>query len=200
MVCHVVSGGSRCVAAASNDTAPALITLGATVEFVGPRGRRTVAIDELYHADGTANTKRQEGEVLVSVRVPAQRPGHRGAYVKLRSRDAIDFPLLGVAARIDLTNGVVDDADVAVVALQARPLKLKGIAELLKGKREGTGELGQALEAAAEKAAKQCRPMPNVPGDHQYRQLMVPVYVRRALVAALASGELENKESGRAND
>ncbi len=199
-VCHVVSGGSRCVAAASNDTAPALITLGATIELQGPRGRRTVPIDELFHADGTANTRLQEGEVLVSVRVPAQREGHRGAYVKLRSREAIDFPQLGVAARVDLTGGLVDDADVAVVALQARPVRLKGIAELVKGKREGSEALAAAIEEVAQRAAKQCRPMPNVPGDHEYRRLMVPVFVRRALVAALASADLDSKEPSRAND
>ena len=35
-VCHVVQGGQRCVAAASNDTAPVLMSLGARVGIVGP--------------------------------------------------------------------------------------------------------------------------------------------------------------------
>jgi len=186
-VCHVVAGGKRCVAAASNDTAPALMTLGASLTLAGPQGTRVVPIDEFFHTDGAANTRRGEGELLVSVRVPAQRPGHRGAYVKLRSRESIDFPLLGVAARVDLEGGAVADADVAVVALQARPVRLKGVAESLKGKRPGDAGLLDALEQVGQRAYKQCNPMPNVTGDHEYRHEMVPVFVRRALLAALGS-------------
>src|SRR5207245_4857879 len=35
-VCHVVAGGQRCVAAASNDTAPVLLALAASVRTVSP--------------------------------------------------------------------------------------------------------------------------------------------------------------------
>ncbi len=187
-VCHVVSGGSRCVAAASNDTAPALLTLGASLVLRRVDGERMVKLDDFFHADGTANTKLAQGELLVAVRVPAQRAGHRGAYVKLRSREAIDFPQLGVAARVDVEDGVVVDADVALVALQARPVRLKGVADLLRGKREGEAALETALDQVGERAYKQCHPMPNVPGDHEYRHEMVPVFVRRALRAAIGSG------------
>lgn len=201
-VCHVVQGGSRCVAAASNDTAPALITLGASVCIAGPKGPRTVPVEELYLGDGVKNTKVVQGELVTEIRVPPQRAGHRGGYVKLRSREAIDFPLLGVAARVDLDGRTIVDADVALVALQARPMRLKGVADGLRGLVEGSDGLGRALDELAAKAAKQCRPMPNIPGDHEYRQRMVPVFVKRAVVAALASGTLgaESLEVARAND
>ena len=35
--CHVVTTGKRCVAAASNDTAPVLMTLGAQLEIASPK-------------------------------------------------------------------------------------------------------------------------------------------------------------------
>ena len=103
--CHVVAGGSRCVAAASNDTAPSLMTLGASLEIASPHGRRQEPIDQFWTHDGIHNHRLDDGEILVSVRIPQTPAGHRGAYGKLRDRGAIDYPLLGVAVRLD-----VDDA------------------------------------------------------------------------------------------
>ena len=52
-------------------------------------------------------------------------PGHRGAYGKLRERGSIDFPLLGVAARIDLdAEGVIERAELVLTALAARPRRV----------------------------------------------------------------------------
>jgi 4-hydroxybenzoyl-CoA reductase subunit beta len=187
-LCHVVAGGRKCVAAASNDGAAALMTLGAELVFHGPDGRRVLPIDELYRADGIYN-KHVRGEILSEVRLPAPHPGHRGAYGKLRERGSIDFPLLGVAVRLDLEAagrgpGAVLDVDVCAVALQARPARIQGAAECLRGTLPGTPAFAAAVQALAEKAEKQCHPIENVPGDAEYRQAMVPVYVRRTLLAA----------------
>ncbi len=182
--CHVVAGGRNCVAAASNDSAPALMTLGASAIFAGPGGRRALRLDELYDSDGIYN-KKVRGEILVEVRIPRQASGHRGAYGKLRDRGSIDFPLLGIAVRLDLDpQGAVADADLCAVALQARPVRVKKAAEVLRGSRPGTAGFLRALEGVAELAHRQCHPLPNVPGDHEYRQAMIPVYVRRTLLAA----------------
>ena len=188
-VCHVVAGGGRCVAAASNDSAPALMSLGARLAIAGPDGEREVAIDDFWAPDGIFNKHIEPNELLVEVRIPAQASGHRGAYGKLRERGSIDFPLFGVAARLDLDGaGLVTDADLCAVALAARPLRLSKVAELLAGTRPGQTDFDEAVEAVAAQAYKQCHPMPNIPGDHDWRREMVPVFVRRTLHAA-ARGE-----------
>ena len=187
-VCHVVAGGRKCVAAASNDSAPALMTLGASLVFQGPGGRREVAIDDLWKADGIYNKHAAPDEILVEVRVPRPAAGHRGAYGKLRDRASIDYPLLGVAVRVDAgDDGRVSDADVVVVALAARPVRIKKSAELLAEKPLDGAEFEAAVEELAQAAYKQCKPLENIPGDADYRREMVPVYVRHTLRAA-ASG------------
>jgi 4-hydroxybenzoyl-CoA reductase subunit beta len=188
-VCHVVAGGRKCVAAASNDSAPALMTLGGVLEFRSARGTRSVKIDELWHTDGIYNKKTQPGELLVRVRVPPQKPAHRGAYGKLRERGSFDFPQLGIAVRLDLDAESVADADVVLVALQARPLRIKGAADTLRGAKIGTPAFERAVGAVGDRARQQCHPMPNIPGDPEYRREMVPVYVRRTLMAAAGLGE-----------
>lgn len=183
--CHVVAGGKKCVAAASNDSAPALMTLGATLTFVGPGGERETLIDELWLGDGIYNKRTSPGEILTEVRIPPQAPGHRGAYGKLRDRGSIDFPLLGVAARLDVDDkGSVADADLVCVALAARPLRIKQTAAELAGTRPGTPDFDEAVERVARNAFKQCHPLANIPGDEAYRREMVPVYARRTLHAA----------------
>jgi len=184
-LCHVVEGGSKCVAAASNDTAPALMTLGAELELESAVGRRRTPIDDFFSADGIHNKKITSGEILTSVRVPPTAPGHRGAYGKLRDRGSIDFPLLGVAVRLEVdAQGAIADADLVLTALAARPLRVKKTAELLRGSKPGNDDFDEAVQTVASAAHKQCHPLANIPGDADYRREMVPVYVRRTLVAA----------------
>ena len=184
-LCHVVAGGSKCVAAASNDTAPALWTLGAELALAGPAGARRARLEDFFVADGIRNTQLGAGEILAEVRVPATGPGHRGAYGKLRDRGSIDFPLLGVAARLEVDGAdAVVDADLVLTALQARPVRIRRAAELLRGAPAAGDGFERAAAAVAEAARRQCHPMPNIPGDHEYRREMIPVYVRRTLRAA----------------
>ncbi|MBK7643734.1 MAG: FAD binding domain-containing protein [Planctomycetes bacterium] len=186
-VCHVVEGGAKCVAAASNDSAPALMTLGAELVFVRAGGRRVVPIADLWLADGAMNKKLESGEILTEIRLPPRGAGHRGAYGKLRERGSIDFPLLGVAARLELdAQGAITEADLVLGALAARPVRVRRVAEELAGLRASSNDLDAALGRVAQLAYKQCHPLPNVPGDHEWRREMVPVYVRRTLDAALA--------------
>jgi 4-hydroxybenzoyl-CoA reductase subunit beta len=107
--CHVVEGGKRCVAAASNDTAAAAIALEAVLVIHGPRGVRRVSAGEFFIADGARNVAIEHGELLVSVEIPLR--SHRvSVYEKLRRRGAIDFPLLSIAVRIDTAR--IDSAQI----------------------------------------------------------------------------------------
>ena len=183
--CHVVAGGSRCVAAASADTLPALMTLGAEAVIEGPAGGRSLPVEELLNNDGARPHRLAPGEILALVRVPAVARGHRGAYGKLRERGAIDFPLLGVAVRLDLgEDGRVELADLVLTALAARPRRVAGVSGLLAGRQPGSAAFAKAVEQAAGAAARQCRALPSIPGDHEWRNEMIPVYVRRTLRAA----------------
>ena len=184
-VCHVVAGGSRCVAAASADSAPALMTLGATLEIDGGGTRRATPIDQFWVGDGVVNRRLGPAEILVSIRIPPTPPGHRGAYGKLRERGSVDFPLLGVACRLDLgEGGRVERGDVVLTVLAARPKRIRQAASLLVGTRIGAEEFRQVVDEVAAIAHRQCHALPNVPGDDQWRREMIPVYVRRTLRAA----------------
>jgi 4-hydroxybenzoyl-CoA reductase subunit beta len=175
-VCHVVAGGKRCVAAASNDTATAGIALGASVELASPRGARSVLLRDFYTTNGIANTVREADEIVVALRVPVV-AGSVSAYEKLRRRGAIDFPLLSVAAAATLADGVVASLEVVVSALAARPRVVSVAPPLALGR--ALAEVPRA--AIASGARKECTPLPNIEGDAGWRREMVPVLVERAL-------------------
>ena len=87
--------------------------------------------------------------------------------------------------RLDLDDaGAVESADIVCVALVARPLRIKRVAGALVGTKPGTPEFEAAAREAADLAHSQAKPMDNIPGDALYRREMVPVYVRRTILAA----------------
>ncbi|MFT7462189.1 MAG: 4-hydroxybenzoyl-CoA reductase subunit beta [Pseudohongiellaceae bacterium] len=183
--CHVVKGGKRCVAAASNDTAPVLMVAGAELLIASrERGQRTVPMTEFYVKDGVFNKQLEPDEMLLEVRVPAPAAGWHSAYAKLRPRESIDFPRLSVAVGFSLADGQVSNLVIVVSAMAATPLVLKKVSEAA----EGQAPEEQLWDVLGQLAMKQCHPLTNIDGDKAWRREMVAVYVRRALREALATG------------
>ena len=178
--CYVVAQGKRCVAAASNDSAPVLLALGASVRLVSPRGERILPLEEFYSADGIHNTVIEPDEILVEVRVPSGAARLKQAFHKLRTRAAIDFPALNLAVALDVQEGTLRGVRLCVSALAARPALIRGLTDLL-GK---PADLKLATELGR-RAQKQCKPLSNISVDPEWRREVLPVLVRRTVVRAL---------------
>lgn len=180
-VCHVVRGGQHCVAAASNDSAPALIALEAELVTLGPKGERHLPAAEFYTADGIRNTVLLPGEIVVRVAIPIVL-GRVSAFEKLRRRDAIDFPLLSVAARVDrdVATDRVEAVELVVSALGARPRRVRAASKLASEPSSAA-----LIEKLADAAFTECKPLTNLDDDPEWRREMVRVVVKRALTRAL---------------
>jgi len=177
-VCHVTKVGKKCVAAHSADTPPVLMTLDATCVLRGPAGAREVPVADFFVPDGIVNTQRAPDEILTEIRIPSAAARKLQAYVKLRQRRSIDFPLLTVAVAADVDEaGRVEAIDGVVTGLGARPRVLTGWADIAGGR-----VLDDALlDELSERAHRQCHPLENMIVDPEWRRAMVPVFVRRAL-------------------
>ena len=185
-VCHVVPGGTRCVAAHSADTPPVLMTLDAQVEVASADGARTVPLSDFFGADGIWNTAREPHEIVTRVRIPKPAPGLRTSYQKLRERKSVDFPILSLALAVELDDAaeVVRRMALVVSALGARPRTIARLDELAVGERI----TDEVIEAVAMQAHKQCHPLDNLIVDPEWRRAMVPVHVRRAFREVLSGG------------
>jgi len=178
-ICLVAPGSPRCWAVSSSDTAPVALVLGAAVELAGPDGSRVIPAADLYRDDGIEYLGKRAEEVLTAIRLPVQ-PGLRTAYVKLRRRGSIDFPIAGAAVAMVLDGDVVRSCRVALSAVASHPLEVPAAGEFLTGRRLDA----DAIAAAAELAAKPARPLDNTDLTHFWRKRMVRVVVERALAAA----------------
>src|ERR1700749_3066486 len=80
------------------DLPPVLMALGATLTIIGPKGERKLAVEELFA--GYYETVLEKNELIAEVHVPSQ-GAKKGAYFKVTTGSADDWPALGVAAVID---------------------------------------------------------------------------------------------------
>jgi 4-hydroxybenzoyl-CoA reductase subunit beta len=179
-LCHVAPGGTKCWAAFSGDTPPALLCLSAEVEIVSPSGVRRTPLRGFYTGLGDNYRKLQPNELLTRVFLPEATADYRGVYRKLRIRGSIDYPLAGVAVVIKRSNGYIADARVGITAVNPSPILVKGASEALTGK-----VLDEELaEAVGDLAAKTAKPLTTSALTPEYRREMIRVLTKRAVSAA----------------
>ncbi len=177
-VCRVAPSSPKCVAVNSSDTAPALIAFGARVTLASAQGARVVSLDAFYRNDGMFAWSKRPDEIVTSIELPPVSDRVSSAYLKLRLRNAFDFPILGVAASLTRDrDGVCTDARVVVNAVASRPVVAAAVREALLGTRLEPA----ALEAAADAAYAVAKPLDNTSASIPYRKRMVRVFARRAL-------------------
>ena len=99
-------GGNLAHADPANDHPATMLALGASVVATGPKGERTIPIDEFF--TGIFATALEAGEILTEIRIPVPPPRSGGAYVKLE-RKVGDFATAAAAAQVTLAaNGAVE--------------------------------------------------------------------------------------------
>ncbi|KAB2913471.1 MAG: 4-hydroxybenzoyl-CoA reductase subunit beta [Hyphomicrobiaceae bacterium] len=144
-MCHVApKSRGVCFATFSGDLAPALLTLGAEVDLLGPGGRRSLPLRELYigvarhdekatGGDGKNYLALKQGEIVTAVRARHE-PGLRSAYDKVRIRRSIEYPVAGVAVALRRDGETLADLRVAITGTNPRPVLLEGTQALCGGK------------------------------------------------------------------
>ncbi|MFA6020893.1 MAG: 4-hydroxybenzoyl-CoA reductase subunit beta [Rhodospirillales bacterium] len=168
--CHVVAKSDRCYATYHGDIAPALMVLGAMAEIEGPKGTRSLALADLFMEQGAKHLTLEAGELLTHIVIPPQ-AGWLSAYEKARVREAIEFPLAGVAVALKKEGGKIAGLRVAITGTNSAPLMVP-VDELI----------GQVWNAsAAETLAKSVRKISNV-----LKSTVSSVKYRRRMALALA--------------
>jgi 4-hydroxybenzoyl-CoA reductase subunit beta len=177
-ICWVAPGSPRCWAVSSSDTAPVAVALGAQLRLVSASGERSVAAADFFRDDGIEYLARRPDEILASIELP-DLSGWRMTYQKLRRRGSFDFPILGVAAAVKLSDGVVEDVRLVLGAVGSSPVDQSALARTLVGNRPTP----EAIRALAGEAYKAARPLDNTDLNYAWRKKMTRVYVERALSA-----------------
>ncbi len=186
-VCHVAPGGTFCWAAFQADTPAVWLALDASLDLAGPKGERTVPLREFYGKDGRWSLGETPGglapgELILRVRAKLPGAGWEGVYEKLRVRDSIDYPLVGVALLIRWGAGPqadgrrIEELRLALTAVNPRPELLAGT-DVFAGQAM-TPAVVEELKKLANRAGK---PMRTTVSDPAYRRAMIGALIEKAV-------------------
>jgi xanthine dehydrogenase YagS FAD-binding subunit len=156
---HAILGvGDACCATHPSDLAVALVALDATINLKGPKGSRSVKLEDFYLLPKDTPDREhaiEPGELITQVIVPNVSWYRRSAYLKIRDRESYEFALCSAAIALDLDGSKIRDARIAAGGVGTKPWRLPDVAEALVGKQVGQG----TFERAAELAANDARPL-----------------------------------------
>jgi xanthine dehydrogenase YagS FAD-binding subunit len=174
---HAVLGVSaNCIATYPGDFAQALVALDAVAEIVGPAGNRLVEVEALHREPGDTphiETNLLPGEVIVGFLVPQIAWARRSTYLKIRDRQSYEFALASAAVALDLIDGSVNSARIALGGIASKPWRSREAEAVLHGQ-----NFDEALaQRAAEAAFAEAEPH----RDNQYKRELG----KRTLVRAL---------------
>jgi carbon-monoxide dehydrogenase medium subunit len=172
-------GGSLAHADPAADQPATMIAVGAELVCQGPKGRRTVQVDDWFR--GLMTTALGEDEILVEIRVPLWPSGSGGCYMKF-PHPASRFAVVGVAAMVTLDrDGRCTRAGVGVTGAGTRAVRARGVEAGLVGKVLDAA----AIEAAAQKAAEGVDVQADLQGSVEYKSHLCRVFARRAITEAV---------------
>jgi xanthine dehydrogenase YagS FAD-binding subunit len=135
---HAVLGTSKsCIATHPSDMCVALAALDAVVQVQGANGAREIKFIDFHTLPGDhpeiENTLKP-GELITSVDVPRLPWAASSRYLKVRDRASFAFALASAAVALDVQNGTIHDARVALGGVGTKPWRSHEAEKELVGK------------------------------------------------------------------
>jgi xanthine dehydrogenase YagS FAD-binding subunit len=149
---HAILGASeQCIAVNPSDMSVALAALDAVVRVRGPKGERTIAFADFHRLPGDTpdkDTTLAQGELITAVDLPASSFAGHSYYLKVRDRASYAFALVSVAAALDLRDGVVRNARVAMGGVAHKPWRAVDAENALAGRALDPASIEDAAKLA----------------------------------------------------
>ena len=174
-------GGNLCNASPAADCIPPLIVLNASCVIAGPNGERELPVEQF--CTGPGQTALANGEMLVSLKVPAPANNSSSFYLRFIPRNEMDIAVVGAGASVTLDDAkqTIVSARIALGAVAPTPLFAEEAGALLAGREVSDA----AIDAAAQAAQAIARPISDMRGTAAQRTHLVGVLTRRALNGAI---------------
>jgi carbon-monoxide dehydrogenase medium subunit len=170
-------GGSLAHADPSADYPAAMLAVDAEIHLKGSKGWRVVKARDFFQ--GLFTVDLAADEIIVGVQFAPERAA---AYAKLHQR-ASHFAIVGVAAALDVSTGVIRSARIGLTGAGSHATRLTNVEEALAGKALSP----DAISAASRLAGVGLEEVnSDIHASEEYRRAMIPVFTRRALEGAQA--------------
>ncbi len=153
---HAILGTSdACIATHPSDMCVAMAALDAIIHVEGAHGERAIPFLDFHvvpsntpHIENTL----QPGELITAVEIPALFFAHHSTYLKVRDRQSYEFALTSAAVALDVKNGVIKNARIALGGVGTKPWRAKEAEQLLIGKNTSTDTYKEAADIALKEA------------------------------------------------
>jgi CO/xanthine dehydrogenase FAD-binding subunit len=171
-------GGNLAHADPTSELPAVAVALGATFVARSKDGQRTIAANDFFVAP--LRTALASNELLTEVRIPIWPAGQGWSFMEVSPR-AGDYALVGVAATLQVQDGVCRAARLVYSGVGPRPTRVAAAEQILLGQRANEA----TFRGAGEVAAGQVDPPSDFHATGDYRRDLVRVLTRRALMRAL---------------
>jgi xanthine dehydrogenase YagS FAD-binding subunit len=179
---HAIFGASdSCIAVHPSDMCIALVALDAVVLVSGPKGDRKIPFASFHRLPGDTpqrDNTLQRGELITGVELPKDSFQRHVHYLKVRDRTSYAFALVSVAAALDIQNGTIRDARLAMGGVAHKPWRLAEAEKVLKGKPVSEG----LFQLAAQRAMQGAKGY----GHNNFKLKLAPATIVEALKTAAA--------------
>jgi CO/xanthine dehydrogenase FAD-binding subunit len=169
--------GNLCNASPAADGAPPLLILDAEVELASRNGMRRLALEKFIN--GVRSTLLAPGEVMTAIITPVPSPTTRSTFFKLGARRYLVISIAMVAVALDVINGIVRDARIAVGACSSVVQRMRQAECRLIGA-PAEPDLGRLIEADD---LAQLAPIDDIRASADYRHDAALTLLRRAIDA-----------------
>ncbi len=171
--------GNLCNASPAADSVPALVAAGAKAVVQGPKGKRTVAVEQIPVSPGKNSLKK--GELIESIVLPARKPRSGDAYLRFIPRSEMDIAVVSASVSLTLdAKGVITGARVALGAVAPTVQLVAAAAKAIIGTKLDDA----ALEKLGAAASAACRPIDDKRGTIEFRTKVAAVLAKRAAAIA----------------
>jgi xanthine dehydrogenase YagS FAD-binding subunit len=149
---HAILGASEhCIAVHASDLCVPLVALDSVVDIQGVDGSRRVPLTQFYVLPGERpdiENVLQHGELITGIRIPLLPLGTRSCYVKVRDRASYEFALTSAAAALQIEDGTIVRARLALGGVGTIPWRALEAEEVL----DGAPATSRTFRAAAQAA------------------------------------------------
>jgi carbon-monoxide dehydrogenase medium subunit len=167
--------GNLCNASPAADSVPALVAAAAKVLVAGPKGARTIAVEDV--AVGPGKTSLARGEIVEAIVLDKRPPRSGDAYLRFIPRTEMDIAVVGAGVSLTLDRqGRVESARVALGAVAPTVLLVPQAAKAIVG----TKLEAAALDALGAACSAACRPIDDKRGTVEFRKKVAGVLASRA--------------------
>ncbi len=149
---HAVLGTSEhCIATHPSDMAVPLVALDAVVHVLGRGGERRIPIAEFHRLPGDTpqfDSALDHGELIAGIEIPNIPAAANSRYVKVRDRASFEFALASAAVALEVRDGLIREARIAVGGVATKPWRARDAEQALIGQQPGDDAFARAAEAA----------------------------------------------------